>query len=70
MTVPFDCIWQAKRFLRMWGHGGVEIGSYWKMPIETVRAELGEAKVQSALEDVIHMTMKEAIEFALADGLC
>jgi tetratricopeptide (TPR) repeat protein len=37
--------------------------------IETVRAGLGEAEVQSALEDGQHMTMEEAIEFALGDGL-
>lgn len=37
--------------------------------IETVRAELSEAEVQSALEDGQQMTMEEAIEFALGDGL-
>lgn len=37
--------------------------------ITTVRAELGEAEVQSAQEDVQHMTMEDAIEFALDDGV-
>jgi non-specific serine/threonine protein kinase len=36
--------------------------------LETVRTELGEAEVQSAFEDVQHMTMEEAIEFALEDA--
>jgi tetratricopeptide (TPR) repeat protein len=37
--------------------------------IERVCTELGEAEVQSAIEDGKHMTMEEAIEFALGDGL-
>jgi hypothetical protein len=36
--------------------------------LETARAELGEADFQSAVEDGQHMTMEDAIDFALNDN--
>lgn len=51
------------------------VGAWWsgddprlEDALDTARAELGEAKVQSALEDGQHMTMEEAIDFALSDN--
>jgi non-specific serine/threonine protein kinase len=53
-----------------------DVGAWWngddpklEEATETARAELGEAELQSALEDGQHMTMEEAIEFALDDGV-
>jgi len=48
-----------------WGSGDDDL---LKDALETARVELGEAEVQSALEDVEHMTMEQAIDFALSDN--
>ena len=52
-----------------------DVGAWWsgdepvlEDALETARTELGEAKVQSALEGGQHMTMEEAIEYALSDN--